>query len=97
MEFRFLPIFRIFSILFTSVVLMLSAFLPFVSVGEVLYVHDDAGRLVRAVKGTEGVTYKYDQVGNLLSISRGKTGQNLLRMTRITSDNPQITIKNISV
>ncbi len=35
------------------------------------YFYDDAGRLTRVLKGTEGLIYQYDEVGNLLSIDRG--------------------------
>jgi len=38
------------------------------------YFYDDAGRLVRVLKGTEGLIYQYDAVGNLLSISKGTVG-----------------------
>lgn len=37
------------------------------------YFYDDSGRLTRAVKSTEGLIYQYDEVGNLLSISRETT------------------------
>lgn len=34
------------------------------------YLYDDAGRLARVTKGNERLLYQYDEVGNLLSISR---------------------------
>ncbi len=40
------------------------------------YFYDDTGRLVRVIKGTEGVIYQYDEAGNLLSISRGAISAN---------------------
>lgn len=91
---------------------------------EINYFYDDAGRLVRAVKDSERVLYRYDEVGNLLSISRENSasqasppalqgidpdifliggsyhviisGQNLLTTSSVTSDDPNITIKNVS-
>lgn len=90
---------------------------------EVNYLYDDAGRLIKAVKGAEEILYQYDEVGNLISIWRDSGGQssppllhgidpdsfiagasynvtiageNLLTTTGITSDNPDIAIKNIS-
>ncbi len=108
------------SVLFVIFMNLLSSF---VSADTAEYFYDDAGRLVRAVKGTEGVAYEYDQVGNLLSISRGTTsrnpptiqsivpdmvftgsttpvvltGQNLFTTRAITSDNPALTFKNLSI
>jgi len=32
--------------------------------------HDEAGRLISAVSGTDAVVYEYDGVGNLMSITR---------------------------
>ena len=50
---------------------------PQLSFGDTAeYLYDDAGRLVRVVKGTEGIIYQYDEVGNLLSISRGTISSN---------------------
>jgi YD repeat-containing protein len=37
---------------------------------SVAYIHDQAGRLVGVVDSTNAATYKYDAVGNVLSISR---------------------------
>ncbi len=42
----------------------------FVFADEAHYIYDDAGRLVRVVKGIEVFTYNYDEVGNLISIKR---------------------------
>jgi len=86
MNFRFLPIFRILSTLFTSVTLLLFVLLSFAFADEVTYFYDDAGRLVRAIKGSEGVVYEYDQVGNLLSISRGTTSPNPPTLQSINPD-----------
>lgn len=41
---------------------------------EAHYFYDDAGRLVRVLKGSEGLVYQYDKVGNLLSITKGTVG-----------------------
>jgi YD repeat-containing protein len=38
--------------------------------GDINYIYDQLGRLVAVVSPTETVTYTYDSVGNLLSISR---------------------------
>lgn len=77
---------QILRVLFASLFIFL-CFLPFTSLAdEVAYFYDDAGRLVRAVKGSEGVTYEYDEVGNLLSISRGTTSQNPPTLQNITPD-----------
>lgn len=62
------------SILF---LLCISVMLPsFAIADEVNYLYDDAGRLVKAVKGTEGFIYSYDEVGNLLSISSSTISNN---------------------
>lgn len=37
---------------------------------SVTYIHDQAGHLVGVVDSTNAATYKYDAVGNVLSISR---------------------------
>lgn len=49
-------------------------FIPFLLISsaiadEVNYFYDDAGRLVKVLKGTERLFYQYDEVGNLISIS----------------------------
>lgn len=41
---------------------------------EAHYFYDNAGRLVRVLKGSEGLVYQYDKVGNLLSITKGTVG-----------------------
>ncbi|OGW55562.1 MAG: hypothetical protein A2Y81_05565 [Nitrospirae bacterium RBG_13_43_8] len=64
MSLRQIPKVLILFLLFISFILM-----NFASADEVNYIYDDAGRLVKAVKGTEGFIYSYDEVGNLLSIS----------------------------
>ncbi len=111
-------------ILFVSISILLSS-LAFTSFAdEITYFYDDAGRLVKVIKGAEAVLYQYDEVGNLLSIIRENSpsqalppvlqgidpdiliigdsyqvvisGQNLLTTSSVTSDNPNITIRNIS-
>lgn len=37
------------------------------------YYYDDLGRLTRVVKGTQGTIYRYDELGNLLSVSSATT------------------------
>jgi YD repeat-containing protein len=37
------------------------------------YYYDDLGRLARVVKGTQGTIYRYDELGNLLSVSSATT------------------------
>jgi hypothetical protein len=37
------------------------------------YYYDDLGRLSRVVKGTQGTIYRYDELGNLLSVSSATT------------------------
>lgn len=66
--------------------LLLFLFASFAFGDEVTYFYDDAGRLVRAVKGSDGVSYEYDQVGNLLSINRGITSQNPPTLQSIIPD-----------
>jgi len=43
--------------------------------GDTNYIYDELGRLVAVVTPAETVTYTYDAVGNLLSISRGSSSQ----------------------
>jgi YD repeat-containing protein len=54
-----------------SLLICIFIFLPSPSTGDsVEYFYDDSGRLVRVVKGTERILYQYDEVGNLISISK---------------------------
>lgn len=53
---------------------------------EAHYFYDDAGRLVRAATGTEGLVYQYDAVGNLLSISKSTIGNNSPILQSINPD-----------
>ena len=43
--------------------------------GDVEYVYDELGRLVGVITAVERAIYTYDDVGNLLSISRGSSSQ----------------------
>jgi YD repeat-containing protein len=53
---------------------------------EIRYFYDDAGRLTRAVSGTDAAVYQYDEVGNLLSITRGVISPNPPVLSSITPD-----------
>lgn len=53
-----------------------------VTSGDINYVYDELGRLGSVVSPTETVTYTYDSVGNLLSISRSNS--NLPSITGFT-------------
>ena len=46
------------------------------SADKLIYLYDDTGRLTRVLKGTEGSSYQYDQVGNLISISKNTVSAN---------------------
>jgi len=87
------------------------------------YFYDDIGRRIRVINGNERALYQYDEVGNLLAISKEDsptqslppvitginpdifivgsahyvtiTGRNLLTTSSVTSDHPDITIRNI--
>ncbi len=54
-----------------AAVLMLGV--PCASGDSADYFYDDLGRLVRVVKGTSGVIYKYDELGNLISTTSATT------------------------
>jgi len=49
--------------------------LDLATAGDINYVYDEAGRLIGVITPTETVTYSYDAVGNLLSVSRGNASQ----------------------
>lgn len=51
------------------------------------YFYDDMGRLSRVVKGTSGIIYKYDELGNLLSVTSATTAN---ASPVITSINPSV-------
>ena len=52
------------------------------SSNSVSYIHDQAGRLVGVVDSTNAAVYKYDAVGNVLSISRySATTVSIIQMT----------------
>jgi len=66
-------------ILKVSISLLLLTFVLFPSFAvadEVKYFYDDAGRLIKVIRGTEGFIYQYDEVGNLLSISSSTISNN---------------------
>ena len=56
----------------TTLDLGLDAVTP-VAPGDIRYIYDEMGRLLAVVTPTEVATYSYDNVGNLLSISRGSS------------------------
>ncbi|HEY6874693.1 MAG TPA: RHS repeat domain-containing protein, partial [Geobacteraceae bacterium] len=61
---------------FVKTFVLLAAFLLHVpaALGDTAdYFYDDLGRLVRVVKGTSGVVYNYDELGNLASTTSATT------------------------
>lgn len=46
------------------------------SADKSVYLYDDAGRLSRVSKGTEGLSYQCDQVRNLVSVSKNAISAN---------------------
>lgn len=61
--------------------------LPSLSTADsVEYFYDDAGRLVRVLKGTEGINYQYDEVGNLISITNSAISNSPPVLQGITPD-----------
>lgn len=76
-------------ILKVSISLLLLTFVLFPSFAvadEVKYFYDDAGRLIKVIKGTEGFIYSYDEVGNLLSISSSTISADLPVLHDISPD-----------
>lgn len=72
-----------------SILLMifLNLEIPFASADTADYFYDDLGRLSRVVKGTSGVIYKYDELGNLLSVTSATTTAGAPTLTGI---NPNV-------
>lgn len=110
------------TIVFISVFLLIGVSLSFGDSSD--YIYDDAGRLLKVLKGSSMLLYQYDEVGNLLSISTDDgapnplppslsaidpdifiagltynaviTGKNLRTTQSVTSNNPNVIIKNIA-
>jgi hypothetical protein len=67
--------------------IFISIFIPSFAIADaVSYFYDDAGRLARALRGTEGLIYQYDAVGNLLSIGKGTVGTGVPVLNSIAPD-----------
>ena len=80
----------IFSRAFAVAVLLLLSSFAIVqnAIGDsASYFYDSLGRLERVVKGASGTIYKYDELGNLISITSATTSDS---SPVITSINPNV-------
>lgn len=57
--------------------------IPFAFADTADYFYDDLGRSTRVVKGTSGVIYKYDELGNLVSVTSATTSGGAPTLTGI--------------